>query len=300
MGGISSEREISLLTGKAVAEALRGLSSSTGLEVIELDWRREVSLPELIISNSIDIVWNALHGTYGEDGAVQGLLQCMRIPYTGSSILASALAMDKVASKRLFDSYSLRNAPWFVADPQTTYSIPQGWGKAVVKPSREGSSVGVCLCATDDELNQAIQATVGMSGAILVERYIAGAELCVGIVGGRSIGALQIVVHNVFYDYAAKYQSKDTEYLVPPNLEKWIVDNAVAMSVSAYELVGCEGYARVDLRVNERGDGYLLEVNTLPGMTAKSLLPKIAEHAKISYPDLCLQILEQSIGSRLS
>ncbi|WP_428262615.1 D-alanine--D-alanine ligase [Haliangium sp.] len=290
MGGLSSEREVSLETGAGVVRAL----VERGYDCVAIDWAPGSSLPALLTEHRIEVVWNALHGTYGEDGAVQGLCACMGVACTGSGILASALAMDKLMSKRMFDALGLRTPAWLLLDPgaDATEALA-GWElPLVVKPAQEGSSVGVTIVAERAGLAAAVAEARAHRGPTLVERYIAGAELCVGILADRVLGSLEIRPKVRFYDYQAKYKRDDTEYLVPPvSLDPATTAAAEELSLAAYRALGCTGYGRVDLRVDEAGVAYLLEVNTLPGMTGHSLLPKIAAHCGIDYAALCERIL---------
>lgn len=289
MGGLSSERDVSLQTGHGVLEALIG----RGYDCVAIDWSRHVSLPAALADSKVEVVWNALHGTYGEDGAVQGLLACMRIPGTGSGLLASALAMDKVASKRIFESKGVPTPPWRAferGDDAVTgvfdWSLP-----LVVKPAQEGSSVGVAIVHDVRALARAVEAARALRGATIIEHFIPGHEIHVGILDGEVLGGVQVVPASEFYDYDAKYQRGDTQYLVPPQLPEDHLARAHEVAAAAYSALGCSAHARVDLRVTTEGAPYALEVNTLPGMTARSLLPKIAAHRGIDYATLCERIL---------
>ena len=292
MGGMSSEREVSLRTGRGVQEALL----ARGYSCVAIDWQQPSALPGLLINHRVSVVWNALHGTFGEDGAVQGLLCCLGIPFTGSGILASALAMDKLLSKQMFVSHGIPTPAWKVAlcsPREDTFSFP-----LVVKPSQEGSSVGVSIVHTPDKLEEAVKVAQGCKGAVLLEEYIAGAELHVGILDGTVLGSIEVCPTVDFYDYDAKYQREDTSYLVPPRLEAKIVKAAEAIALRAHGVLGCGSYSRVDMRISPRGEPFVLEVNTLPGMTSHSLLPKIAAHVGIDYATLCERILARAIGGK--
>lgn len=289
MGGLSSEREVSLESGAGVLAALRG----RGHDAVAIHWDEGASLPGELIENDVVVVWNALHGTYGEDGAVQGLLSCMHLPFTGSGILASALAMDKVASKRIFEASGVPTPssrvipPGVAAQPFIAGLVPP----LAVKPAMEGSSVGVSIVFDLDRLDAAIELARRHHGATLIEHYIAGAEVCVGILGDEVLGSVEVRPASGFYDYEAKYKRDDTQYLVPPPIERSVLDRAEAAAMAAHRALGCSGYSRVDLRIDEKGAPFVLEVNTLPGMTSHSLIPKIAAHRGISYAELCERIL---------
>jgi D-alanine-D-alanine ligase len=294
MGGLSSEREVSLNTGAGVAAALL----EKGWDTVAIDWRDGSSLPRLLEEASAQIVWNALHGTYGEDGAVQGLCSCMGIPCTGSGILASALAMDKVMSKRIFESNSVPTPRWTLlphggpADGSDAAAVLGAWQPPfVVKPANEGSSVGVSIVEDRGQLAAAVADARKHHGAVIVEDYIAGTEVFVGILDGRVLGSVEVRPATKFYDYEAKYKRTDTQYLIPPQLPADVIERAEQFALAAYTALGCSGHARPDLRISTTGEAYVLEVNTLPGMTKTSLLPKIARAAGMDYATLCEQIL---------
>jgi D-alanine-D-alanine ligase len=291
MGGLSAEREVSLNTGAGVLAAL----SSKGWDVVGIDWKDGTSLPRLLEEAGAQVVWNALHGTFGEDGAVQGLCACMRIPCSGSGVLASALAMDKVVSKRIFESNGVPTPRWQLlshesgTDPEITLAYP-----FVVKPANEGSSVGVSIVENADELSAALALARAFHGPVIVEDYIAGTEVFVGILNGRVLGSVEVRPATKFYDYEAKYKRTDTKYLIPPELSAPIVERAHDLALAAYNALGCSGHARPDLRITNAGEPFVLEVNTLPGMTATSLLPKIAKSIGMDYATLCEEILASS------
>ncbi len=286
MGGRSSEREISLRTGRAVADALE----ARGHLVIrvDLDQRRWSSV---LADARIDVAWIALHGTLGEDGCIQGLLEIEGIPYTGSGVLASALAMDKVMSKRVFESNRIPTPAWrIVTEPADALAVGL---PVVVKPSEEGSSVGVTRVLEERDLGAAIDVARRLHGVVLAERMIAGNDFSVGILGETVLGTVEIRPKNAFYDYEAKYERKDTEYLCPAPLPPEIDRAMRDASLAAHRALGCKGYSRVDAIVTpDHQEMAILEVNTLPGMTATSLLPKMAAAAGLSYGELCERILE--------
>lgn len=294
MGGASSEREISLRTGAGVHRAL----TEKGYSSVAIDWVMSKDLSSLLRESGVEVVWNALHGTFGEDGCVQGLLECLKIPYTGSGVLGSALAMDKVLSKRVFDGQGIPTPSWRVLDQGSdAAAIARSVGyPAVVKPSREGSTVGVTIVREEEELSAAVKEARGHHGVPLVERYIPGREISVAILDDAVLGSVEIRPKKGFYDYGAKYLTGDTEYLVPAPLPPDTGRAASDAALRAHQALGCSGHSRVDLRVEEKGKGWVLEVNTLPGLTETSLLPKIARHAGIDYATLVERILS---GARL-
>ncbi len=290
MGGLSAEREVSLNTGAGVLGALQ----QRGYDVVGIDWAPGTSLPGLLEAAHVEVVWNALHGTPGEDGAVQGLCACMGLPCTGSGILASALAMDKVASKRIFESHGVPTPAWRLIDPAVAdpvaaladFPLPM-----IVKPGNEGSSVGVSLVEDRAQLADAIALARRFHGPVIAEAYIAGTEIFVGILDGAVLGSVEVRPATKFYDYEAKYKRTDTKYLLPPELPADVLARGEAHALAAYHALGCSGHARPDLRIDAAGDGFVLEVNTLPGLTATSLLPKIAAKAGMDYATLCERIL---------
>jgi D-alanine-D-alanine ligase len=294
MGGLSAEREVSLNTGAGVVAALR----ERQWDVVAIDWREGTSLPALLADAGAHVVWNALHGTYGEDGAVQGMCAALQLPCTGSGILASALAMDKVMSKRIFESNGVPTPRWRLLphvgssdgsdalDVLADVPLP-----CVIKPANEGSSVGVSIVEERAQIVAAVLAARRFHGEVIVEDYIAGTEVFVGILDGRVLGSVEVRPATKFYDYDAKYKRTDTKYLIPPELPADVLARAEGYALAAYKALGCSGHARPDLRIATSGEAYVLEVNTLPGMTATSLLPKIAKSVGIDYATLCEQIL---------
>lgn len=298
MGGLSAEREVSLNTGAGVLAALR----ERRWDAVEIDWRPGTSLARLLEDAGADVVWNALHGTWGEDGAVQGLCSCLQLPCTGSGVLASALAMDKVMSKRIFESNGVPTPRWRVLphDPAAASvnadddaAALAAWPlPCVVKPANEGSSVGVSVVESRDQLAPALALARQFHGPVIIEDYIAGTEVFVGILNGRVLGSVEVRPATRFYDYEAKYKRTDTQYLIPPELPAAVIDRSQALALAAYNALGCTGHARPDLRISTAGEPFVLEVNTLPGMTGTSLLPKIARSVGMDYPTLCEEILE--------
>jgi len=294
MGGLSAEREVSLSSGRAVLEALR----EKGYEVVAVDVGRDPH--RAIESAGIEVAFIALHGRWGEDGVIQGLLESMGIPYTGSGVTASALGMDKIRSRWIFERHGLPVPEYAVAtnaDEAMEAIARRGLGlPLVVKPSKEGSSVGVTIVRREDQLMDAIQGALSFGHPILMERYIAGREIQVGILEDQALGAIEIRPKVEFYDYRAKYTDGLAEHLFPAPIPQDRYREALELSLKAHRLLGCEGGTRVDLRLEDGGGFYLLEVNTLPGMTPLSLLPEIARGVGIEFPDLCERIL---LGARL-
>ncbi|NVJ01542.1 D-alanine--D-alanine ligase [Myxococcus sp. AM009] len=290
LGGMSAERDVSLRTGEAVSGALRGL----GYTVVELDVGKD--LPARLAAEQVDVAWLAVHGRYGEDGCLQGLLESLFIPYTGSGVLASALGMDKVYAKQVFVAHgiptpayrSFRDAASALAAAD---SLPFPF-PVVVKPSREGSSVGVHICKTRDAYEAAVTDAAKYAGTLLVEQFVKGREVQGGVLDDEALGVIEVRAAREFYDYDAKYKAgTGTQYLFPAPLppEQYARVNEVCLA--AHQALGCSGGSRSDVIVTDGGEVFLLETNTLPGMTASSLLPKIAAGRGIDFPALCERLL---------
>jgi D-alanine-D-alanine ligase len=289
MGGLSAEREVSLKSGTAVHKALL----AQGYDAIAIDVGR--NLPAVLVTEKIEAAFIALHGRYGEDGCIQGLLELMQIPYTGSGVLASALAMHKLYSKQTFSSAGILTAPFhhFVRGDRVTLNGLSFGLPLVVKPVQEGSSVGVSIVKQADQLEAAVKLAFHHDREILVEQYIKGQEIQVGILNDQPVGAIEIVPKNEFYDFEAKYTDGMAEHIFPARLEAALYEKAQQVGLAAHRALGCSGYSRVDLLVTEDGESYVLEVNTLPGMTALSLLPEIAaKGAGLPFEALVKSIIE--------
>jgi D-alanine-D-alanine ligase len=287
LGGLSAEREVSLKSGAAVHQALLAL----GYNAIAIDAGRD--LPQLLSREEIDVAFITLHGRYGEDGAVQGLLEIMAIPYTGSGVLASSLAMNKIFAKEVFRGAGLTVAPYQVLLRGETLKLAElGFPlPVVVKPSQEGSSVGVSIVKQETEIDKALAEAFSYDREILVEQFIKGREIQVGILEDRALGAIEIVPKNEFYDFEAKYTAGMATHILPAPLPEELYAKVLAAGEQAHAALGCSGYSRVDFLVTESGDCFLLEVNTLPGMTSLSLLPEIAGGAGIGFEELVERIL---------
>jgi len=286
LGGMSAEREVSLETGAAVDAALR----RRGYQTVQIDADR--GLCGRLLAEKVEVVFVALHGRYGEDGCMQGMLEAMGIPYTGSGVLASALAMDKVLCKRLYDSAKLPTADWRY--PATEAAIRELGLPVVVKPRAEGSSVGLTVVRQAEQVAGAIERAGGPQRA-LCERYIAGREIAVAVLGegeaARCLGSVEIRPAEGLYDYEAKYKREDTQYLVPAPVSEQLQQRMAELALALHRLVGCAGATRTDFMWDGEGEPALLEINTIPGMTSHSLLPKIAALQGMSYDDLVEAIL---------
>lgn len=295
-GGLSAEREVSLNSGAACAKALREL----GYKVSELDVGRDIA--QKLAEIKPDVVFNALHGNYGEDGCVQGLLELMGIPYTHSGVLASSVAMDKPMAKRIFAAAGL-TCPQGVT--LTMAELLKGGDPMprpfVVKPASEGSSVGVYIVTEQDNrpLNVVLEKDAGDLGrSFLVEQYIPGRELTVAVLDDKPLGVTELKPHSGFYDYENKYTSGKTEHLCPAPLPADKAKEVMEMALVAHRALGCRGLSRADFRYDDTSPSkqkfYLLEVNTQPGMTALSLSPEQAAYAGISFNTLVQKLVEDA------
>ena len=284
MGGLSAEREVSLKSGAAVLAALQ----AQGYRAVGIDAGRDLS--ERLSAEGVEVAFIALHGRFGEDGSVQGLLELMGIPYTGSGVLASALAMNKVYSKLVFRAAGLTIAPYQVLRAgeklALSFALP-----VVVKPSQEGSSVGVSIVKESASMDAALAEAFSYDSEILVERFIDGREVQVGILDGQALGAIEIVPKGEFYDFEAKYTPGMADHILPARLPAAIYADVLRAGELAHATLGCQSYSRVDFLVTGAGECYILEVNTLPGMTDLSLFPEIARGAGIEFPQLIERIL---------
>jgi D-alanine-D-alanine ligase len=293
LGGRSSEREVSLDTGSAVLEALmsRGIDARAW-DPAQQTWRD-------FGAAGFDRAWIALHGPGGEDGAVQGTLQWLDVPYTGSGVLASALAMDKIRSKRLFSAAGIATPEYVVVERRADASrVASELGfPLVLKPAGEGSSVGMTKVFEEAELDSAIDLALRFDGAAFAERCIVGDELTVAILQGAALPSIRIETPRVFYDYEAKYEADSTRYYCPGTGEVAVERRWAALALAAFDELGCSGWGRVDFMVDGDGNPWVLEVNTIPGMTSHSLVPMAAKAAGIDFAGLCWRILETSVSS---
>lgn len=295
LGGLSAEREISVQSGTAVIKALRGLGYR--VTAVPVDRNLGVRLARL----RPDVAFNALHGRYGEDGAVQGLLEVMGIPYTGPGILTSALAMDKAMAKTMWRSQRLPTPRWITVDPGAR-RLPQLPAPLplVVKPNSEGSSVGVSIVRRRSALPAAIRAAGRFDRRVVVEEYIPGREVTVGILDGRALGALEVVPKGEFHSYEVKYTAGLEEFFMPARLTPATTARVLDLATAAHAALGGGAYSRVDLRVHGNRP-FLIELNSLPGLTAFSYLPRIAAHVGLGFPALCEAILKRAtLGVRES
>jgi len=289
MGGISREREISLKTGKAILKAL----TEKGYMVTPIDVGDDVA--EKLVKEKIEYAFLALHGRFGEDGTIQGMLELMRIPYTGSGVLASALAMHKIMSKKFFLCEKIPTPRFEVfqrneinKDHPKKLSLPL---PIVVKPAREGSTIGISIVRKDEELGPALKKAGEYDEEILVEEFMKGREITVGILENIPLPVIEIVPKSGFYDYHSKYTKGETQYILPARIPREKYLYAQQISLRAFQELGCTSLGRVDLMTDEDENPFVIDVNTMPGMTETSLLPKAASYAGIPFEDLVERIL---------
>ena len=300
-GGKSAEREISLKTGKAILDAL----SRQGYSTIDIDPAN--NLHKALYQQEVDIAFIALHGRFGEDGTIQGLLELEGIPYTGSGVLASALAMDKIMSKRIFNNLNIETPKFVVLkinevegklDEIEKDLIDELGLPIVVKPSLEGSSLGLSIVKNKNQLREAIKEAFKYDQELLVEEFISGKEITIGLLGNQSPQVLPIIEirpKEGVYDFKSKYTKGMTDFIIPAELPDVVYKKAETLALKAYQALKCKGMGRVDLRINSAGEAYVLEVNTIPGMTETSLLPQAAEVVGIDFDQLVVKILENAL-----
>jgi len=293
MGGDSAEREISLMTGKAVHEAL----IARGVDAVLFDPAGD-ALSELVAAG-FDRAWIALHGPGGEDGALQGALEWLGIPYTGSGVLGSAVGMDKLRTKRLAQAAGVATPPWIelTGAPDFDRAVAELGLPLAVKPATQGSSVGMSRVTSAAELPAAWRAASALDPVVMAESWITGGgEYTVGILQGEALPAIRIETPRTFYDYQAKYFADDTRYLIPCGLAAPAEAALQKAALATFAATGASGWGRVDFVMGEDGRALLLEINTIPGMTSHSLVPMAARAARVDFPELCWRILETSFA----
>ena len=288
LGGKSAERAVSLKSGGMVLNALR----SRGVDALAFD-PAERGL-DALIGERFERAFIVLHGRFGEDGTVQGVLEWLGIPYTGSGVLASALAMDKLRTKLLWHAQGLPTPPYAVLTKDSDLrTVARELGvPLMVKPASEGSSIGMSKVRSAARLDEAYALAVNYDRVVIAEKFIDGTELTAGILGDQVLPLIKIETPRDFYDYEAKYIADDTRYIVPCGLSAAREGDMQALCLKAFRALGCGGWGRVDLMLDRQGRAFVLEVNTVPGMTDHSLVPKAARAVGMSYEDLCLRILE--------
>lgn len=299
MGGRSAEREVSLNTGAQVRDAL----TSEGFDVVEID-TGERDFVSALADADADVAFICLHGRFGEDGTVQGLCELLDLPYVGSGVLASALAMDKVMSKHFFAHNAIPTPDYLVLERGQSWSadqITEALGsKTVVKPANEGSAIGVTISHEPAELAEAVECAFRYDRFVLVERFVAGTEVTVGVLGNddvRALPTLEIVPEHEFYDYDSKYLPGMSRHIIPARIDDGARAECERLALVAHKALGCRGMSRSDLIVSDDGV-MLLETNTIPGMTSTSLLPDAARAAGIEFPQLCRTLVELALEPR--
>lgn len=292
LGGTSGERDISLLSGNAIFEGLK----NKGFDVVAIDTADKAWVQQ--VADKYRHVFIALHGPGGEDGTVQGLLEMLDVSYTGSGVMASALAMDKMRCKQLWQGIGLPTADFVEL---TTDSDWQGlmakWHQAMVKPAHEGSSLGMAKVESAEQLAKAYEFASQYDDVVIAEQWINGNEYTVAILDGEALPPIRLETENTFYDYEAKYISNQTQYICPCGLDDKKEQELKKLAEKAFASIGCKGWGRVDFMQDGKGDFYLLEVNTVPGMTDHSLVPMAAKAVGIGFDDLVEKILLQSVAS---
>ena len=301
MGGCSSERKISLKSGQAIFNALKSFSCEvTAIDLVNDD---ENHIKDSLKNNNIDIAFIALHGKLGEDGKIQSILESedINIPYTGSGINASKTAINKISTQKLFKDNNLPIAkflPITINAKPSIEDIINYFNKQfplVIKPACEGSSIGVSLIKSEHELNSHLNET---SNDCLIEEYIPGRELTVGIVGKETLPIVEILSKNSFFDFNAKYESNNTEYKVPANISKDIAKKLSSLALKAHTILDCKDFSRTDFILDKNQKPYILEVNTIPGFTKTSLLPKAAKEKGINFNQLCLKLINYAYAKK--
>jgi len=322
VGGTSPEREVSKNTGRSVYKALDdlgykvkvidpayGLNQPKDIELIfgekdctEISNRNFIEAVNSTMFDDVDVAFIALHGKWGEDGSVQSLLELRGIKYTGSKVLASSLAMDKSLTKVMFQHFDVSTPRWFVVDKKENdydlikTKIKKFFGyPCVIKPNDEGSTIGLTICRGDIEVAGAVKKAQEFSRKVLVEEYIPGHELTVAVIDQHALPVLEIIPKSGFYDYENKYTSGRTDYIIPADIPAKVAEHLQQQALLAFNSVGCESYARIDFRVTADFKSYCLEINTLPGMTSTSLVPKMAKAAGISFESLIDRIIKNAL-----
>ena len=295
MGGWSMERAVSLVSGAAVAVALRG----EGYRVSEIDVARDIG--KVLSKLNPDVVFNALHGRWGEDGCMQGLLEILDIPYSHSGVTASSTAMDKILAKRIFKSAGIPVAPDCITGRDTLFAHEPMARPFVVKPYNEGSSVGVVIVRPGDNFNPDMPGPWQDVDQVMVERYLPGRELTVSVMDGKAMTVTELKPRSGFYDYEAKYEDGKTDHIIPADLTPDMLGRIMGYAEQAHRILGCRGVTRSDFRLDDGPDGdgipYILEINTQPGMTPLSLVPEQARHRGMTFEQLvCWMVEDASCG----
>ena len=293
LGGPSSEREISIRSGTAVCDAL----ASAGFDLVRIDPKDTTAVKENITEAGIDVAFIALHGSFGEDGAIQSILEEMKIPYTGSGPQASRLALNKVLSKKIFQDRGIPTPAYSVLErPNKPRSLVRDMGLPfVVKPASEGSSIGLSIVESPDQVDKALDEAFSYDREIILEKYIKGQDITVGILNEYPLPVIGIMPKEKFYSYHAKYTQGMTEYIIPADITQDLAQEAQQISLMAHQALGCRSFSRVDMILGDDGRISVLEVNTIPGLTNTSLLPKAAQAAGIDFIELCTTMVESAL-----
>ncbi|HBU70325.1 MAG TPA: D-alanine--D-alanine ligase [Elusimicrobia bacterium] len=291
LGGPSSEREISIKTGQAVAASLKGM----GFNTVAID--AGADLPQKLKEQSVDFAFISLHGPMGEDGSVQGLLEVMKIPYTGCGVLSSAVSMDKASSKLVFNAFSIPTPASITLTRGDKIPAVKKY-PVVVKPATQGSAIGVSIPGNKAQYLAAIKTAFSYDDKILIEEFVAGTEITVGILGDKALPVIEIVPKGGFYDFKSKYQPGQSDHIIPARISPSAMKKSQELALRAFKALGCKAVARVDLIVDKSGKPWVLEINTIPGMTQTSLLPDAAKAAGLSFDSLVLKIVEYSVGPK--
>ncbi|MFK5949926.1 MAG: D-alanine--D-alanine ligase [Methylococcales bacterium] len=292
MGGCSAEREISIKSGLAVFDALK----RQGVDAVVIDVKDNPI--EVLTGQKVDRVFNIIHGRGGEDGILQGVLDIMKLPYTGSGVMASALTMDKLRTKLCWKGAGLETPKWFVLtnDEDIERCIESLGFPVIVKPAQEGSSIGMSKANNEDELKQALTVAENYQCDVFAESWVTGNEYTVAVLAGEALAVIRLETKNVFYDYEAKYQSNSTQYHCPCGLTEPQETELKNLAVEACKVVGVTGWGRVDVFIDENARAQLIEVNTVPGMTDHSLVPMAAKAEDCGFDELVWRILETTVN----
>lgn len=312
-GGISSERDISLISGQNIADAL----ISKGHKVDLIDTKDKSALKNLIVSN-YDLAYIALHGKGGEDGSIQGFLESIDLPYTGSKILASAIAMNKATTKTIYDLYEINNADYFVVSSNNQINLNEALKRTgddvVVKAASQGSSIGLYFAKGLDNIKIAIDKALEIDDSVLIEKRVVGKEYTVAVLdfddvnkaelqdklkfyaNSAALPVIEIIPKNEFYDFESKYDEGGSQHVCPAKIDEQLKENLQYLAVQAHKALGCKGFSRTDFLVDSNSNAYALETNSIPGMTSKSLVPDAARSIGICFEDLCDMIVEYALS----
>ena len=285
-GGTSSEREISLMSGKAVYEAIKKL----GFDVVLIDVDKNVATK--LVKEKIQIAYVILHGAMGEDGTIQGMLEIMGIAYTGCGVFSSSASIDKIISKKIFEYAKIPTAKWFTIEKNKPFDMPKF--PVVVKPASQGSAIGVSIVKNKKEFKKAVKLAFSFEDRVLVEQYIKGMEITVGVLNGKPLPVIEIVPKGKFYDFKSKYTLGQSTHIIPARLPNKVLKKAQDIALKIFSEFMCNGICRVDMIVDKKNSIYVLELNTLPGMTKTSLFPDAAKYIGMSFENLVLEILKSA------